>query len=262
VRPCHGDLARRRQKRGDQGTSRDPPSGLPLFVALLLLTREETITMGMVKSIVIVTGANEANEPVTVVGEALQNLHFKPGQFVPVVEPNPAGGSQRTLVQLHPGFVAGVEEVVDKVKDLETTTDNLDTRVNNLEVAYQYAVAGGRWSIPPVQLPFLDGESFAASLGELVRVDIQNLGGADTFTVILPEVVGADLGRRICVAEVWGVVVGGGGPYLAVQTTAGQQIDFNISLPYQLTGSRPRVTFVVALISGPNVYGWTIESAA
>lgn len=139
VRPCHGDLARRRQKRGDQGTSRDPPSGLPLFVALLLLTREETITMGMVKSIVIVTGANEASEPVTIIGEALQNLHFKPGQFVPVVEPNPAGGSQRTLVQLHPGFVAGAEEVADKVQDLETATDHLDTRVNNLEVVIDAA---------------------------------------------------------------------------------------------------------------------------
>jgi hypothetical protein len=122
-----------------------------------------------------------------------------------------------------------------------------------------YAVYGGRREIPPVALPTLDAQDVTATLGQLVRTDLQNLGGGETFTVFLPEVTGADLGRRICISEVNGGAIGGGGPYLQVDTSAGQVID-NIALPHQISGIRPSATFTVVLVStGPNVYGWTLS---
>lgn len=122
-----------------------------------------------------------------------------------------------------------------------------------------YAVEGGRWTVPSVYEVGGDGEVINALFGHFVMVNMAALGSGDTLTVMLPEVTSADVGRRIAVAEVWGTPdLGSAGPNLHINT-AGQPIDFNITLPYSLTGTRPHVVFVACSL-GDEVYGWTIES--
>jgi hypothetical protein len=160
------------------------------------------------------------------------------------------------------GAAADAADALAEAGTAQTAASAAQTSADNAQATADghapYAVYGGLWEIPPVVTPAGDGESVNAALGQLVRVDMQNPGGGEAFTVFLPEVVGADLGRRICISEVNGGAVGGGGPYLQVDTMAGQVID-NIVLPYQIEGARPSATFTVVLVStGPNVYGWSL----
>lgn len=122
--------------------------------------------------------------------------------------------------------------------------------------------ASSRWIVSDVIRPIHGGESIAADFGQFVRVDLQNLGSNDVFSVVLPEVRAEHVGRRVGVAEVWGAMNGPAWPELHILTSAGQEIDFNIPAPFELVGVRPRAVFVAAKTS-PNtdVYGWSIESA-
>jgi hypothetical protein len=126
--------------------------------------------------------------------------------------------------------------------------------------------AGARWtSVPPIYAFTADPSAFTAAFGALYRIDASAAPAAAQLTITLPEVTAADVCKPVGIAEITGspVGAGSGGGELYVATSAGQTIDVGYGSPFDaLTGTRPRVIFVAALISsGPDVYGWTVESS-
>jgi hypothetical protein len=131
--------------------------------------------------------------------------------------------------------------------------------------AITYGVSGGRWEVPVIYEFTIGPVILPAVLGAFYRVDASGAPAAEQFTLQLPLVTAADVGRRIGFAEISGAPVGfgSGGAELYVSTTDGQTIDMNFGTPFDaLTGTRPRVIFVAAQMTlGPDTYGWTLEGS-
>jgi phenylpyruvate tautomerase PptA (4-oxalocrotonate tautomerase family) len=211
--------------------------------------------MSSVRSVVSVTGFNDSGDAVTVQGEPTRTLHFNTGEFS--VSSDTSVTPPRAKVALKAAFVSSITALTETVAGL---AESVTTLLAFKTAAEPYAVDGGLWGTPATEIPEVDGASMTVSVGDYQRVNMTNLGGAEIFTVLLPEANESRLGRRVRIAEIGGGVVGSPNYELRVNTTSGQTVDGgNVTLPYQLEGTFPRATFVVVENAGPT-YEWSLEA--
>jgi hypothetical protein len=118
-------------------------------------------------------------------------------------------------------------------------------------------------SVPAIHVPAGFPDNYAEQtlqFGSLHRFDLSGAGAGDIFGAMLPLVTSADVSKRVGFAEVTGTTFGPGLAEIQIDNAHGQTIDQQ-SLPIAPTGPFPRFVFVACQISsGPDVYGWTIES--
>jgi hypothetical protein len=211
--------------------------------------------MSSVRSVVSVTGFSDNGDPVTVQGEPTRTLHFNAGEFS--VSSDTSVTPPRAKVSLKAAFVSVITALGETVAGLATSVTTLLEFKTNAE---PYATAGGRWGIPETFVGATPPETIVASVGDYIRVDLDAYGASGVCTVELPEANEGRVGQRIRIAEITGNTIGPGNAELHVATTGGQTIDTPWTAnPFEMTGVRPRATFVVVENAGPT-YEWSLEA--
>jgi hypothetical protein len=206
-----------------------------------------------VRAVTTITGFNDAGAPVAAQGEQVRVLHFETGEFS--IETDTSVTPARVKVSLKDAFVAVITALGETVSGLAASVSTLLTFKTSAE---PYAIAGGRWTVPEIYVATGGPESIDASFGQFIRANIENYGGGELLTLILPAVTSDDVGKRICFSSIGGPDVGAPNGEIEIMTTGGQAMDSGVAVPFQITGPRPKITLVAVEIS-TGVYGYSVE---
>lgn len=210
--------------------------------------------MGALKAVTIITGNALSGGAQKLMGLATQTLHLDPDYFA-VFEDTSVIPS-RVKATLKTTVASAINSISTITTNLAAVTSDLAALTFIVNSQEPYAVAGGAWDMPAVFVATAPPENVSAAIGQFVRVDVTAYTPGDILTVTLPATVAGDEGRRILIADISGQAIGNPNIEIQIQTTGGQTIDGgNIAVPYDVSGTSPRVSFV------STGSGWNLEFA-